>query len=713
MKIVKLDVSGMHCSACSSTIEKNLQKIPSIQNIKINAISGRAKIAYDETQISESKIISLITSYGFPASLDDSKEQEIAYIKGLKQKLWVAIPLFLVIFLLHMLGVHSTWSGVVQLVLASVVQFYCGSPFYQGAKSFFKTKSADMNVLIALGTSVAYLYSLYLFISGESGFYFEGSSAVICFVLIGEYLKSSAKRKASDELEILAKLLPAQARLIKDFKEEQWIAVDKIQKGDKCLVIGGEKIPLDGIILSGKAEVSSAHLNGEEAPKTLEVGEEVIGGSLVLNGEILIRASKDSNEFFVYEMLDLLELAQSQKPPIGALADKIASIFVPSVVLLSLVCFVVWLASGQSLGFALSIAACVLVISCPCALGLAVPLAIVCASMRAKKAEILIKSPEIYEKAKKIKTIVFDKTGTLTKGEIVVQEFKILSTDYSKDFILGLIYAMQSNNPHPIAKAILNFAKDSTTISLESKNYEIGKGVQARLNNTNYFLGSLEWVESLCARQLQEIPRENCIALGGEEEILALFYLQDSIKTNARATIEALKMRGVESVILSGDNEASVAKVAKELGITQFFASVNPQQKAETITHLAQNGAVCFVGDGINDALALKEASFGISFTQATELAQEVGDVLLLKEDLWGIVEVFDVANATLTNIRQNLFFAYIYNIVLIPVAAGVLYPYFGIVLQPHYAGAAMAASSLSVVTNALRISRLRLKCCA
>ena len=212
---------------------------------------------------------------------------------------------------------------------------------------------------------------------------------------------------------------------------------------------------------------------------------------------------------------------------------------------------------------------------------------------------------------------------------------------------------------------------------------------------------------------LQEIPRENCIALGGEEEILALFYLQDSIKTNARATIEALKMRGVESVILSGDNEASVAKVAKELGITQFFASVNPQQKAETITHLAQNGAVCFVGDGINDALALKEASFGISFTQATELAQEVGDVLLLKEDLWGIVEVFDVANATLTNIRQNLFFAYIYNIVLIPVAAGVLYPYFGIVLQPHYAGAAMAVSSLSVVTNALRISRLRLKCCA
>lgn len=713
MKVVKLNISGMHCSACSAAIDKNLQKIPSITNIKINSISGLAKIAYDETKITESQIAELITSYGFPSSLDNSKALEIAYIKGLKRRLWVAIPLFIVIFALHMGGFHTAWSGMVQLLLASVVQFYCGLPFYQGARSFFKTKSADMNVLIALGTSVAYVYSVYLFLSGAEGFYFEGSSAVICFVLVGEYLKSSAKKKASDALEILAKLLPAKARLVQDSKEEQWVAIDKIQKGDKCLVVGGEKIPLDGIVLSGKAEVSSAHINGEEVPKTLEAGAEVIGGSLVLNGEIIVEANKDSNAFFVYEMLDLLELSQSQKPPIGALADKIASIFVPSVVLLSLVAFVVWLFVGQGLAFALSIAACVLVVSCPCALGLAVPLAIVCASMRAKKAEILIKNPDIYEKVRKIKTIVFDKTGTLTKGEIVVQEFKILSANQPKDLILGLSYAMQSNNPHPIAKAILGFARDFTAINLESKNYEIGKGVQARFKNTDYFLGSLEWVESQCKKPLQGVSREDCVALGNQEEILALFYLQDSIQINAKATIEALRMRGVESVILSGDNEANVAKVAQDLGVAQYFAGVTPTQKADKIAQLSQSGAVCFVGDGINDALALKEASFGISFIEATELAQEVGDVLLLKNDLWGIVEVFDIANATLKNIRQNLFFAYIYNIILIPLAAGVLYPYFGIVLQPAFAGAAMAASSLSVVTNALRISNLRLKSCA
>lgn len=715
MKIVKLNISGMHCSACSSTIESNLQKIPSIKNFKINSISGRAKIAYDETQIAEVEIMELITSYGFPATLEDSKEREQAYIKGLKQRLWIALPLFLVIFALHMAGFHSAWSAVVQLVLASVVQFYCGLPFYQGAKSFFKTKSADMNVLITLGTSVAYAYSLYLFFSGAQGFYFEGSSAVICFVLVGEYLKSSAKRKASDALEILAKLLPAQARLIQDVEsqETQWVAVDKIQKGDQCLVVGGEKIPLDGVVLSGKAEVSSAHINGEELPKTIEAGAEVIGGSLVLNGEMVIEASKDSNEFFIYEMLDLLELSQSQKPPIGALADRIANVFVPSVVLLSVVCFVFWLVFGQDLAFALSIAACVLVISCPCALGLAVPLAIVCASMRAKKSEILIKTPEIYEKAKQIQTIVFDKTGTLTKGEIVVQRFEILSQTQSREFILGLVYAMQSNNPHPIAKAVLEFAKDSIPLALESKSYQIGKGVQARVDGKDYFLGALEWVETLSAAKLQNLSRENCIALGNQEGILALFYLQDSIKTHAKATIEALKARGIESVILSGDNEASVAKIAQELGIAQFFAGVNPEQKAEKIAQLTQKGAVCFVGDGINDALALKEASFGISFAQATELAQEVGDILLLKDDLWGIVEVFDIANATLKNIRQNLFFAYIYNIILIPIAAGVLYPHFGIALQPAFAGAAMAFSSLSVVSNALRISRLRLESCA
>lgn len=327
------------------------------------------------------------------------------------------------------------------------------------------------------------------------------------------------------------------------------------------------------------------------------------------------------------------------------------------------------------LAFALSIAACVLVISCPCALGLAVPLAIVCASMRAKKSEILIKSPDIYEKAKQIRTIVFDKTGTLTKGEILVKDFKILSQ--SKDFILGLSFAMQENNPHPISKAILEFAKDSTPLKLESKTYAIGKGVQATFNAKNYFFGALDWVESKSGTNLGEIARENCVALGSEHEILALFYLQDSIKNHAKATIEALKMRGIQSVILSGDNEASVAKVAQELGVEQFFSGVNPEQKADKIAQLAQNGAVCFVGDGINDALALKGASFGISFAQATELAQEVGDVLLLKDDLWGIVEVFELANATLKNIRQNLFFAYVYNIVLIPVAAGVLYPFF------------------------------------
>ena len=702
MKVVKLNISGMHCSACSATIDKNLQKIPSITNIKINAISGLAKIAYDETQITESQIAELITSYGFPASLDNSKALEIAYIKGLKRRLWVAIPLFLAIFALHMGGFHAVWSAVVQWILASVVQFYCGLPFYQGAKSFFKTKSADMNVLIALGTSVAYVYSVYLFFSGAEGFYFEGSSAVICFVLVGEYLKSSAKKQAGDAMETLASILPQKARIA---ESQEWIEASAIKKGDVCLALSGEKIPLDGVVVGGEAEVSSAQINGEELPKLVSVGAEVVGGSLILNGELTIQATKDSSAFFVYEMLDLLELSQSQKPPIGRLADKIASIFVPSVVLLSLLAFIVWFFVERDLAFALSIAACVLVISCPCALGLAVPLAIVCASMRAKKAEILIKNPDVYEKAKKVQTIVFDKTGTLTKGEIAVKECEIFTEN--KNMILSLAKALQTNNPHPIAKAVLNFTHNVESLSLDSRAYTIAKGVKGEFGGEMYYFGQLEWVESCANITIKD--KENAIVLAKNGVLLALFYLQDSIKENAKATIDALRLRGITTIILSGDNATSVAKVAEELGVAQYFAGVTPTQKADKVAQLAQNGDVCFIGDGINDALALKEASFGISFIEATQLAQEVGDVLLLKNDLWGIVEVFDIANATLKNIKENLFFAYAYNIILIPIAAGVLYPYFGIVLQPAFAGAAMALSSLSVVTNALRISKLRL----
>ena len=708
MEVAKLNSSGMHCSACSSTIEKNLEKIEGIKNIKINAVSGRAKISYEGSCISEHKIIELITSYGFPAFRDNAKELEIIYLEGLKKRLLVGIPLFVVTFALHMGGFHGIWSSIIHLVLATIVQVYCSNPFYRGAKSVVKTKSADMNVLIALGTSVAYLYSLYLFIIRDSnGYYFEGSSAVICFVLLGEFLKSKAKKKAGDELESLTKILPPKARILKG-ENQEWIGIDNIKKGDQCLVVGGEKIPLDGKIIKGNAEVSSAHINGEELPKILGVGSEVVGGSLVLNGEIVVESLKDSNEFFVYEMLDLLELSQTQKPPIGKMADKIASIFVPSIVVLSVVAFFFWWMMGEGFAFSLSIAAAILVVSCPCALGLAVPLAIVCASMRAKKSEILIKTPEVYERAREIKTIVFDKTGTLTKGEISIKNAEFISHD--SNLIVSLCYAMQENNPHPIAKAFVEYLKaKKERIVLEEKEYIIAKGVRAKYANDEYFLGSLEWIETIIDKKITQ-NRENVIAFSNKSEILALFYLQDSIKEGAREMVESLQNIGIESVILSGDNVESVKKVAQNIGITEYYAGVSPMQKAEIIKQLQAKGGVCFVGDGINDALALKEASFGISFANATDLAKEVGDILLLRDDLSLVYKVFEISFATLKNIKENLFFAYVYNVVLIPIAAGVLYPAFGIVLQPAFAGGAMAFSSVSVVANALRISRLKLK---
>ncbi|MDE5602384.1 MAG: cadmium-translocating P-type ATPase [Helicobacter sp.] len=703
VKTAKLHIDGMHCSACSVSIQNNLEKNSSILNVKINAISGKAKISYEESQISEQRIIELITSYGFPASKDNSKEREIAYIQGLKTRLLVAIPCFFVIFVLHMGGFHSFWSSIMQFLLASIAQIYCAMPFYKGSMSFFKTKVADMNVLIALGSSVTYLYSVYLFFSGAKGFYFEGSASVICFVLLGEYLKSKAKKSASEELEVLAKILPPKARLFKEDKKE-WVAINTIKKGDKCLVVSGEKIPLDGKIIEGEAEVSSAHINGEELPNVLRGGDEVIAGSVVINGEIIVESLKDSSDFFVYEMLDLLELSQTQKPPIGLLADKIASVFVPCIVLFALVAFFFWLQEGFA--FALSIAASILVVSCPCALGLAVPLAIVCASMRAKRNEILIKSSDVYEKAKEIKFIVFDKTGTLTKGEIIVENADIFG---DKKQILSLARAMQEDNPHPIGKAILEYAKESPPLVLERKEYFIARGIEAVFNEEEYYLGSLAWIQEILGKKNLATKEEGVVALCSKKELLAVFYLKDTLRQDAKVVMDSLKNLGIVPIILSGDNLASVEKVARELGIKEYFAQTTPLQKSQKIIELRKLGGVCFVGDGINDALALQESSFGISFVGATELAKEVGDVLLLKEDLKGIVEVFQISFATLKNIKENLFFAYVYNLVLIPIAAGVLYPFVGIVLQPSFAGAAMAFSSVSVVLNALRISRLKL----
>ncbi|MDE5591362.1 MAG: HAD-IC family P-type ATPase, partial [Helicobacter sp.] len=382
VKIAKIYISGMHCSACSLSIQNNLQKLSGIENIKINSISGKAKISYDDSLILEDEIIQKITSYGFPASKDQSKELESFYIAGLKRRLFVAIPLFGIIFIWHMFGFNGEWGDFIILILASIAQFYCAIPFYKGSLGFFKTGIADMNVLIALGTTAAYFYSVYLLFFGEGGYYFEGSASVICFVLLGEYLKTCAKKKAGDELEILAKILPRKARLLNGFQRE-WVEIDTLKKGDRCLIVSGEKIPLDGVVVEGRAEVSSVHINGEELPKVLESGDEVIAGGLVLNGEITVESSKDSHAFFVYEMLDLLELSQTKKPPIGVLADKIAAVFVPCVVLLAVGAFFFWIDEG--FGFALSIVASILVVSCPCALGIAVPLGIVCAGNRAKR----------------------------------------------------------------------------------------------------------------------------------------------------------------------------------------------------------------------------------------------------------------------------------------------------------------------------------------
>ncbi len=710
MAIIKLNIAQMHCSACSSNIEENLLKLPFIKSAKVNAISGIGRINYDETKANAKQIMELITSYGFPASLDSKEQDELAYILSLKRRFFVALPIFFIIFMLHVGGFHGIFSDFLQVFLATITQIYCAYPFYKGSLSIFKTKKADMNLLITLGTTSAYFYSLFVFFGFYvfdivySGFYFEGSVSVICFILLGEFLKTRGKKRVRDELNLLSKILPQNARVLENIesKNPKLMPIESLNIGDICLVLCGEKVPADGIIMQGSAEVNTAILDGEEMPKVLKKDSTILAGSILLNGEILIRVNKQPESFFVNSLIDLMETTQEKSAKIGEFAEKVASIFVPCVVLIAAIALAFW-AIKMDFSFALSIGACVLIISCPCALGLATPLAITCATLRAKRANVLVKNANIYENINKINTIIFDKTGTLTKGKITIKRAEIFG---DLEFIKNLVLSMQLNNPHPVALALVEFAKGAKILNLESKTYEISKGVKAEFNGKSYFLGNDKFI--LENTNLSNFKSGIILAskINQKCEILAIFYLSDSLRIDAKNSIEKFQKMGKEIVILSGDNKESVKKVAQSLGVESYFYQQSPEQKAEFVREHAKCG-VCFIGDGINDALALKEASVGISFAEATDLAQEVGDALLLKSDLNGVVDLFYLSKQTIKNIKQNLFFAYIYNIILIPLAAGVLYLPFNIVLTPAIAGAAMALSSFSVVLNALRILRI------
>jgi len=620
--------------------------------------------------------------------------------------------------------IKFSYNEYFQFIIASIIQFYGGYEFYKSSFMSLKNRLADMNLLVSLGTFSAYFYSVLVllfpsfFPENMRHVYFEGSSAIITFVLLGRYLEQRSKLKATDFMKNLLSLKPTHATIIIDGKEYQ-VKAENIIKGDIVIVRPGDKIPVDGIIIEGQTEVEQSFLTGESNLVYKKEDDEVLGGSINKVGVIKIKATKNAKDSVLNQIINLLLEAQSKKPKIGQLADRISQVFVPSVLIFAIIVFNVWYYLGYPLNFAFTTALAVLVIACPCALGLATPIAIVNIVGRAAKEGILIKNPEVIENLKDIGIVIFDKTGTLTEGKFQVVD--TLSKGSKEE--LEMILSLEKDINHPISQSIVNFMKENSFnfVNISQKQILAGRGITGIFDNKNLYIGNKKLFEEIGINISDEFidflkkNEENgyTVIFGAvDDRIVLALAVSDSIKKEAFEVVRWFKNKGVKTVLLTGDNEKVAKNVAKTLGIDEVYWQLTPIDKYKFIKNLKSDyeKSIVFVGDGINDAPSMAECDVGIAVESASDITKDAGDIILLNSNLKGVIKAVVLAEKGLKIIKQNLFWAYVYNLIGIPVAAGFLYPIFGIILNPMYAGMAMAFSSITVVLNALRLRRISLE---
>ena len=610
--------------------------------------------------------------------------------------------------------IHFKYHEYIQFILATIIQFYAGQEFYKSSLKSLKNRIADMNLLVTIGTFAAYFYSLAVLIFGDffpsdmRNVYFEGSSAVITFVLLGRYLELKTRQNATEFMKKLLSLKPDKAIKIVDGKEEIVDAIS-IKKSDIVLVRPGDKIPVDGVIIEGQTEVDQSFLTGESKLIYKKVGDEVLSGSVNKVGVIKVKAVKDAKDSVLNQVIKLLLEAQSKKPQIGRLADKITAYFVPAVLIFSIFIFDLWYFLGYPLNFSITTAIAVLVIACPCALGLATPITIVNVVGRGAKEGMLFKNPEVIEKSEKIDYVVFDKTGTLTQGKMNVEDYVIKDKNY-----LPVLLALEKGINHPIAFALLNLESVPTDITVENKTVVVGKGVVGYYHNKKIMMCNFQFLKengiSLDKEFLEFYEKNknlgNTVIFGVvDDKVVAVFSISDTVKPESKEVVKKLKGKGIKVVMLTGDNQKVAEKVSKEVGIEEYYYDLSPIDKFNFIKSLREKGfTVVFVGDGVNDAPAMMESDIGIAVETASDLAKESGSIILLNSDIKGVLKAINLCQKGLKTIKQNLFWAYIYNVIGIPIAGGLLYPFFGILLNPMYAGIAMSVSSVTVVLNALKL---------
>lgn len=703
-------ITGMHCASCQTRIEKVLSKTDGVYEVNVNLATGKMRIKYDENKLDSKKIEDKVKSIGFGAELE--RERNIEKDKKLKEKEYASIkrkfilsailtlPLFSIMFF-HMAGIRVFWDKPeIQFALATIVQFYVGYTFYVGAYKSIKSKAMNMDVLVVMGTSAAYFYSIYNWYVGHDHFYFESSAMIITLVLLGKMLELRAKSKTGEALMKLMDLAPKEVTVIVDGNTFKKSAKD-VKLGDVLLIRPGENISGDGDIVQGKTTVDESMLTGESIPVDKNVGDKVYQGTLNLNGSIEVKVTTDMTETGLSKIIRMVEEAQNQKAPVQRLADKVASIFVPTVIGIAILTFLLHRVFGSDVEKSLISAVSVLVIACPCSLGLATPTAIMVGTGKAANEGILIRDAKALENAEKLTAVALDKTGTITKGKPDVVDMINIKGD--KGINRSILYSMEVNSEHPIAMAIVDYFHDNPPKKINGSFINIeGRGVGFKILDKNYYALSIKSIEELGIEIGAEIrenmrPEATYVGLVEDKELNMLVGLVDEIKEDSKESIRFLHDMGLKTVMITGDNEKVAQKIAGLAGIDKYYAEVLPEEKVLKVKELMKTEVVGMVGDGINDAPALATADIGFAMGTGTDIAIDSGDITLVGGSLKSVARAIDVSKKTMKTIKQNLFWAFFYNVVGIPIAA------LGI-LNPMIAGAAMAFSSVSVVTNSLRL---------
>ena len=735
MKKIILSIDGMTCSACSNGLEKYLNKQNGIINASVNLVMANATVEYDEKKLNQAKIEEFVKKAGFK-SLGEFKEIKIES-KNKKEKIKFIIFTILAILLMyismgHMINLptlpylaphENTTNYMISLLIITILFIIYGFDIIKNGYKNLIHKTPNMDTLVGIGVITSFLYSLYnmyLVFTGNThqvmNLYFESSSIVIYFVKLGRYIDGISKDKTKEAIQKLVKITPNTAVIKKDGALKK-VTLDEIHKGDIVVAKAGEKIAVDGEIVEGKAHLDESFITGESKPQTKEVGSKVIAGSLNYDGYIEYKAEKIGKESTVSEIVKLVVEASNTKAPIAKIADKVSGYFVPIVILIAILTFIVYLAIGQSFETAITTFVTVLVVACPCSLGLATPLAIIVSEGLCATNGILIKKSEILENAQKTNTIVFDKTGTLTYGKLKISEIKNYSSMTNNELI-QIVGSVENKSTHPIGMAFVDYLEKNKLDKLEVKEFEnvSGFGIIGKVNNQKVIVGNSKILENYNIENNYKqdekelaVKGNSIVYVAQDEKIIALIGVNDIVRSEAKEVIKTLADMKIETIMLTGDNKETAEKIASEIGIAKVISNVLPVEKSNTIKKLKQeNKYVMMCGDGINDSPALAISDIGVSVHSGTDIAMDSSDVILTRNDLRSIINLINISKKTIKNVKENLFWAFFYNCLMIPIAMGVLKP-IGISINPMIASLAMVLSSITVILNTLRLKRIKI----